>query len=217
MGSDDLFHRRKARLARSHRREMAKRAPCEGTKTEPDYFREFRNDLGLNPANVVIEDRKSGLDPNRLVDFALQTFNKGRDFDDIFCVFDKDKHASYAAALAKIRTSRQRGARLHAVTSVPCFEIWLLLHFAYTTRSFVAAGGNSNCDLVVRELRRKGYLLDYEKGKPGLFPMLRDRLDTAITNAIRLEVFHKTSGTDNPSTEVHKLISHLKGLERSKG
>ncbi len=202
----------------------AKRAPyervlivCEGTKRRPIISGSFANDLGLNPANGVIEDRKSGLDPNRLVDSPCRPLIRGGILIDIFCVFDKDKHASYAAALAKIRTSRQRGARLHAVTSVPCFEIWLLLHFAYTTRSFVAAGGNSNCDLVVRELRRKGYLLDYEKGKPGLFPMLRDRLDTAITNAIRLEVFHKTSGTDNPSTEVHKLISHLKGLERSKG
>lgn len=222
MGTDDLFHKRKFRLAESHRREKAKRAPyervlivCEGMKTEPHYFRGLRLALGLHPANVVIEDRKSGLDPKSLVAFAIETFKKDKDFDHVFCVFDKDKHVSYTAALEKIRATRLGGgATLHAITSVPCFEIWLLLHFTYTTRPFSTAGSDSNCALVIDALDRKGRIRGYEKGSRDIFNVLSDKLETAIRNAEKLENFHKTSRTDNPSTKVHELVQYLKSLER---
>jgi hypothetical protein len=221
MGSDDLFHRRKARKAKSLRREKAMRDPyervlivCEGIKTEPNYFRGLCRDLGLHPANVVIEDKKSGLDPKGLVAFALQTFRKNKDFENVFCVFDKDKHASYSVALDKIRSTRLKGAKLHAITSVPCFEVWILLHFTYTTQAFSAAGGDSDCDLVIDELDKKGRIPGYEKGSKDIFNVLRDKLETAIINAKRLDKFHLISGTDNPSTKVYKLIHHLKSLKR---
>jgi hypothetical protein len=222
MGTDDLFHKRKARLAESHRREKAKQAPyervlivCEGKKTEPYYFRGLRQDLRLNPANVVIEDRKSGLDPKSLVTFTIETFKKNKGFDHVFCVFDKDKHASYAAALDQINRTRLTGrATLHPITSVPCFEIWLLLHFTYTTRPFSAAGDDSNCALVIEALDRKDRIPGYDKGSRDIFQALSVRLETAICNAGKLENFHKTSQTDNPSTKVHELVQYLKGLKR---
>jgi hypothetical protein len=222
MGTDDLFHKRKARRLETHRREKAKRAPyerilivCEGKKTEPHYFQGLRLALRLYPANVVIEDRESGLDPKSIVAFAIETFKKDKDFDHIFCVFDKDKHISYNAALDKIRAKRLAGgATLHAITSVPCFEIWLLLHFTYTTHPFSAAGSDSNCALVIDALDGKGRILGYEKGSKDIFNVLSDKLETAIRNAEKLENFHKTSQTDNPSTKVHELVQYLKGLKR---
>jgi hypothetical protein len=222
MGTDDLFHKRKARLAETHRREKAKQAPyervlivCEGMKTEPHYFRGLRLALALHPANIVIEDKKSGLDPKSLVAFAIEIFKKDKGFDHVFCVFDKDKHASYAAALDQINRTRLTGrATLHPITSVPCFEIWLLLHFTYTTRPFSAAGDDSNCALVIKALDRKGRIPGYDKGSRGIFHGISDKLETAIRNAENLENFHKTSQTDNPSTRVHQLVQHLKGLKR---
>lgn len=222
MGTDDLFHKRKARLAESHRREKAKQAPyerilivCEGKKTEPYYFRGLCQDLRLNPANVVIEDRKSGLDPNSLVTFAIERFKKDKDFDHVFCAFDKDKHASYKAALEKIRTTRLvGGATLHPITSVPRFEIWLLLHFTYTTHPFSSAGSDSDCALVIDALDRKGRIPGYDKGSRDIFQAISDKLEKAILNAEKLEEFHKTSGTDNPSTRAHHRVQRLKDLKR---
>lgn len=222
MGTDDLFHKRKKRLAESHRREKAKQAPyervlivCEGKKTEPHYFRGLRQDFRLNPANVVIEDRKGGLDPKSLVMFAVETFKKDKDFDHVFCVFDKDKHVSYNAALDKIQATRLvGGATLHAITSVPCFEVWLLLHFTCTTRPFCAVGEDSNCALVIKALDRKGRIRGYEKGSRDIFNLLSGKIENAIRNAEKLENFHKTSQTDNPSTKVHHLVKYLKSLKR---
>jgi len=194
MGTDDLFHKRKFRLAESHRREKAKRDPyervlivCEGKKTEPYYFRGLCQDLRLNPKNVVIEYRKSGLDPKSLVMFAIETFKKDKDFDHVFCVFDKDKHVSYPAALDKIRATRLAGgATLQAITSVPCFEIWLLIHFTYTTRPFTTAGDDSNCKLVIDEMDRKGRIPGYEKGSRDIFQAINWKRPSIMPKSLRI-------------------------------
>lgn len=220
MGSDDLFHKRKARKAELHRRRMAKRAPydrvlivCEGEKTEPHYFSWLRNELGLNKANVVISDKRGGLDPNSLVESAIEEYKKDPDFDHVYCVFDKDKHYTYQGALDKIRSARLRGkSKIHAVNSVPCFEFWLLLHFTFTTKQYDAPLDASNCDLVIVELQ--GHIPGYEKGSRKYLAYIADMTDDAIRNAKQLEAFHKTSGTDNPSTKVYILVEYLKGLKK---
>ena len=223
MGCDNLFHKRKAQKEAKHRRKMAKRDPyervlivCEGEKTEPNYFRWLRNRLGLNSANVVIADRKGGLDPKSLVEYAIDEYNKEKDFDNVYCVFDKDKHTTYDAALNQIASKHFKGGgKLHAAQSVPCFEFWLLLHFRYTTHQYDAPLDASNCDLVINEIER--YIPGYEKGKKDFIPYLDGRAAGAVENAKRLEAFHETSGTDNPSTKVHLLLEYLKGLARSAG
>ena len=222
MGTDDLFHNRKARKAESLRRKLAKRAPydvvlivCEGLKTEPYYFSDLRKHLRLSNANIVIADKKTGTDPLSVVNFAMEEYKKEKalPYDRVYCVFDKDKHTTYSAAIDKIRATRlKKGASIHAITSVPCFEIWLLLHYTYTTRSFSAAGDASNCELVVSEI--KHYFPDYQKGSRDIYAKISDKVDTAITNAKRLELFHKTSDTDNPSTKVHELVEYLQDLRK---
>ncbi len=224
MGTDDLFHKRKARQAKAHRRKIASRAPyervliiCEGEKTEPNYLKGIRKAFMLHPANVVIADKKHGLDPKGLVCYAIEEYKKDPDFNRVYCVFDKDKHTSYDAALDQVGATRLKGgAKLLAITSVPCFEFWILLHFTYTTRSFCAAGEDSNCALVVAELKRNGWLPDYEKGVKDLFDLLEDKLDTAMKSATRLKAFHMTSGTDNPSTKVPDLIDYLEEMKAKK-
>lgn len=146
MGSDNLFHRRKEQKIAALHGKKARRDPyprvlivCEGAKTEPNYFSWIREVLGLNRENIVINDRRTGLDPQSLVKHAIGEFSKDQDFDHVYCVFDKDKHATYAAALDRTRSVRLKGgAEIHAITSVPCFEYWLLLHFDYTTRPYEA-------------------------------------------------------------------------------
>ena len=123
MGSDDLFHKRRAWNIDRHRRRKAQRSPydrvlivCEGEKTEPNYFEWLRNEFRLNRANVVIAHRKSGLDPKH----AIAEYNTEKDSDHVYCVFDRDKLATYHAALDKIRPTRLKGgAQLHGITSIP--------------------------------------------------------------------------------------------------
>jgi len=199
MGSDDLFRKRKARKAELLRREIARRDPyervlivCEGEKTEPNYFKWLRERFRLNRANVVIADKKGGLDPKSLVEYAIEEYNKDKDFDHVYCVFDKDKHTTYQAALDKIQSVRFRGkTKIHAIASVPCFEFWLLLHFAYTTHQYCAPFDGSNCDLVISDLQQ--YIPGYKKGSNDFLVYIIDSTEEAIKNAKILEKFHETS------------------------
>lgn len=220
MGTDDLFRKRKARKAESLRRKEGNRAPydvvlivCEGAKTEPYYFSGLRNHLRLSNANIIIADKTTGSDPLSVINFAIDEFEKEPIYNHVYCIFDRDKHTTYAAALDKIRSTRLKNdAGLHAITSIPCFEIWLLLHYTYTTRSFSAAGAASNCALVETELKK--HITGYQKGSRNIFELVKDKLDNAVTNAKRLDVFHQTSGTDNPSTRVHELVGYLRDLRK---
>jgi len=218
MGTDNLFHKRKERKAESLRRQRAMKAPydvilivCEGGKTEPNYFTELKKTFRLSNANVKICGR--GSDPLSVVDFAIETSRREQEFDRVYCVFDRDRHTTYHDALNKVRKTRLgKGSRLFAIPSVPCFEFWLLLHFTCTTKPFNAPAGNSICAKVIKELEK--YLPAYQKGDQDIFNKIQDKLDNAITNGRRVEKFHKTSGTDNPSTLVHSLVEYLRDLNK---
>lgn len=220
MGTDNLFHKRKAKAAEAHSRKKASRKPyerilivCEGEKTELLYFTALRRALGLHPANVVIADKKRGLDPASLVAYALEELKKDPDFNHLYCVFDQDKHTTYEAALDRIRALKPKGgAHIHAITSIPCFEVWLLLHFEYTTKPFQAPAGESNCALVLAELRKGDRLPGYEKGGRYIFAGIAERLATAVHNARKLDEHHTGIGTDNPSTKVYVLVEKLQSL-----
>ena len=218
MGTDNLFHKRKERKAESLRRRQAMKAPydvvlivCEGEKTEPNYFSELKKAFRLSNANVRICGR--GSDPLSVVNFAIETFRREPEFDRVYCVFDRDRHTRYNEALDMVRRTRLgKGSKIFAIPSIPCFEFWLLLHFIYTTRPFDAPSGDSICSRVIEELKK--YLPEYQKGEQDIFNKMQDSLNDAITNASRVQQFHQTSGTDNPSTLVHSLVEYLRDLKK---
>ena len=218
MGSDNLFHKRKERKAASLRRRKASLAPydvvlivCEGEKTEPNYFNEFKKAFRLSNANVRVVGR--GVDPLSVVNHAIELCRQEKEYDRVYCVFDQDRHTTYHSALERIRSVKRLGkVELFGIPSVPCFEFWLLLHFVYTTESFYSPSGGSICDEVIKRLRR--YLPGYKKGNNDIFDKLRDKMDEAIKRAYEIEKFHKTSETDNPSTKVHHLVEYLRDLKK---
>ncbi len=218
MGTDNLFHKRKERKIELLRRRRAMKAPyevilivCEGGKTEPNYFAELKRAFRLSNANVRICGR--GADPLNVVNFAIETFRREPEFDRVYCVFDRDRHDTYDAALDRVRRARLgKGTKIFAIPSVPCFEFWLLLHFTYTTRPFYALPGDSICFRVIEELKK--YLPAYQKGDQDVFTKIQDKLDNAISNARRIQQFHQTSETDNPSTLVHCLVEYLRDLKK---
>jgi len=211
--------RSKAKSTSSHARKKRVREPydivlivCEGEKTEPFYLESLRQALRLSNANIRICGKECGSAPISVVNFALEQYkSEGMIYDRIYCVFDKDKHDSYFDAKSKVANAKlHNGATIHHIVSIPCFEIWVLLHFLYTTRSFCAAGNSSNCALVIDRL--KEFIPDYEKGNKNIYPQIYEKTSLAIQRSKQLEVFHETSGTDNPSTKIYELVEYLQGL-----
>ena len=111
---------------------------CEGQKTEPLYFTALKYDYRLHATEIRIISAKRS-DPMSLIDTAKQNYSdsieEGDPYDSVFCVFDKDEHAHYNDAVKTIAKLEPKSV-YYAITSVPCFEFWLLLHYCYTTRQF---------------------------------------------------------------------------------
>lgn len=210
--------RRGVRSARAYRRKEAVREPydtvlvvCEGGKTEPEYFQGLRKVLRLSSANITVVPSHYGNDPVSVVRYAIDTHKQEKEsYDRMYCVFDRDGHANYEQALDRVNHIRLRKGKLEAITSVPCFEIWVLLHYEYTAAPYAAAGGKSACDRVIESIRI--HLPQYEKALAGVFEKLHARIDRAIAHAERLSNENRETRSDNPATRVHELVNYLRSL-----
>lgn len=182
-------------------------------KTEPNYFNGIRDYYGLNTANVAVYGG-SGSDPMSIVTYAKQRYREEKDagdpFDKVYCVFDKDAHAHYERALNAIQSATPQQT-YYAITSVPSFEYWLLLHFTPSTRPYRNLPGNSAGNQVLSEL--KNYMPDYQKGQQTVFTALLDQLEFAKNNALRSQQAAKANNTDNPSPQVHELVSFMQQIK----
>jgi len=223
VGTENLFRKRKARQAKDLRRQRESREAydkvlivCEGEKTEPYYFQGLRAYYKLNTANVEVTG-KCESSPKNVLDYALERYKKedklGDAYDQVYCVFDKDIHSTYQLTLDRIASLKynKKKKTVIAITSVPCFEYWLLLHYEYTTKPFRASGSESAADNIIAELRK--YRTDYKKAEVGLFSKLFDKLELAKSNAERATIEAKNQNTDNPSTRVHELVGYLQNIK----
>ena len=184
----------------------------EGGKTEPRYFKAMRDSYRLSTANIEITPSDYGTDPTSVINYAIdrkqerERDNKIEDeplYDAIYCVIDRDRHSNFGNAVTK-----GRDHKLHVIRSVPCFEIWLRLHFAYSSKPY------ENCNKVIKDLKKNipGYKKNLE-----IFSFISDKTDAAISNAERLfkeqsAVFNVRIQHPNPFTEVDKLVTHLISL-----
>lgn len=225
MGSDDLFKKKKARSAERLARQKTERSKlvrylivCEGTKTEPQYLAEILLDKRIPPQRVKVEPN-DGSAPDRVVDHALKIYEEdarlGDAYDKVFCVFDRDAHPSFEPAIQRIQQLAMDGKPFLAVTSTPCFEFWVLLHFDYSDAPFYAAGKKSVGDQAVARLKKKPGFAKYGKGMKGVYGLLKDKTVDAIRHAKRLR---KGLGKDgqrnaNPWTNVDELVYLLLDLK----
>ena len=179
---------------------------CEG-ETEQIYFQTTRSHLGLTTAEVVVADKTKGSAPISVVDYAQERAREPGGYDHIFCVFDRDSHESFDRARTKIHELANRARNpipIHGTTSVPCFEIWVLLHFEKTDSPF------TKCDDVVERIRRQ-HIDGYTKADPNTAKRLMTHIEAALINSVWLE--NRTGiVNETPSTLVHKLVQHLKSV-----
>lgn len=231
MGSEDLFHKRKAKRQQDTVRRNANRKPydhvlivCEGEKTEPYYFEEIRVHLDLDSANIKI-DGSCDSSPKSVVDYAEDVFIKERvkagNYDRVFCVFDRDQHETFDYALNKINsmnielknTEYSEEDVFMAIRSIPAFEYWFLLHFIPSTKSYSPLETKSVGDQVIDDL--KIYIPNYEKKQKGIYKYSLDNMliDGAKAHSKRIFENSKNTGDINPSTNVHELIEYLENLK----
>ena len=225
MGKDDQpKHRQAARelLRRKAQRQPAERLliVCEGSKTEPLYLGEIRQQLRLPSANVQVQPAAYGTEPLRIVEYAERLFTEGqralaihaRSFDRVVVVFDRDEHHTYHAALQRVAALNGRlendervKVPFEAVVSVPCFELWLMLHFEEVFAPL-------HRDEALARLR--AHVAGYTKGQGSHWAVTRERIDVATARANALVAAgHTAEDGTQPYTNMHDLVRRLLHLK----
>lgn len=192
----------------------------EGSKTEPNYFNEIRRMYRLRTASVQVRPSELGTAPIQVVQYARQLFESGdahkgiqpRSFERVYAVFDRDDHESYHDALTladslngKLRSDIRRTIHFQAIASVPCFELWLLLHFEEVQSPL-------HRNDVMRSLKR--HLPGYKKGDSLAFEQTNHLLDTATERAQHLAKSFNARTDPSPFTAIPELVSLLTGLQK---
>ncbi|TLS75293.1 RloB domain-containing protein [Mariprofundus erugo] len=184
---------------------------CEGAKTEPNYFNEIRSKYRIHSAHVGIYNSAYGTNPKQVVEFAKDKFHETREWEKVFCVFDRDDHEYFDDAIRMceafdkaFRNDIKQFARFIPIPSIPCFELWLLLHFECATKEI-----HRNQVYAVLNKHLKGY----RKGGVGYFAATCERLPSALENAQRLRDERQRHGRENPFTEIDRLVMTLLDLK----
>lgn len=221
MGSDDLFHKRKGKLKDSLARKKGTKEPaplylivCEGEKTEPNYFNELRNFERISSITVKVSG-ECGSAPISVAEYALDLYEnllaEGNVIERVFCVFDRDNHSSFHKACALIERSAKSGVPIEAVTSIPCFEYWIVLHFGNFRAAYNDSGNATAAKKALKHLQT--FIIGYSKGNAGIYAYLKPNQADAIRNAkLAMEDAQRTA-VDDPSTQIHVLVEKL--LEHS--
>lgn len=187
---------------------------CEGSKTEPHYFDSARYEYRLSQADVVICGKECGSAPISVVKYAVSRFEQSkRKYEKVFCVFDRDSHPSYQEAVDLVMAHATSG--FVAITSIPSFEFWLLLHFVDSRKEYVRTGKKSPGDLVVADLTshfEKKFGYSYTKGQENVFELLRGCMESAGKRAQRCIKDAEATNNPNPSTNVFSLINTLRKI-----
>ena len=198
---------------RSFQRRAGQKAPrsvtlivCEG-ETEQEYFEAARIRFELSTAEVVVAENNVGPAPISVVQCAEKKCRERGGYDKVYCVMDRDGHESFDRARAAIKALAGRARKplpIEEAVSIPCFEVWVLLHFGRADPPFTC------CDDVIKLIRNK-HMNDYEKADTAVVRQLMHRMDDAVENAEWLEA-RAVNNNHNPFTSVHKVVQHLSGV-----
>ncbi|RLE29256.1 MAG: RloB domain-containing protein [Acidobacteria bacterium] len=177
---------------------------CEGKRTEPDYIRGYERHVRNTTVKIQIPDDRG--EPKKVVEIAKEMKRTAEaeakrqgdsylDFDEVWCVFDRDDHDRFYDACTM---ARDNGFEL--AVSNPCVELWLLLHFRESP-------GPQHRDDLSRMLRR--YLPGYDKRID--FDEVVDGVKNAANRARRLDADASEMGESgrNPTTGFYRLTDSI--------
>lgn len=180
----------------------------EGTKTEDGYLLPLRRDLR---DRVIISIDARGGSPLTLVERAVtakqaadreSSRGRGRAYDAVWCIFDRDIHPNVPEALA---LASEHG--VHVAMSNPCIELWFILHFEDQTAAIDRHAAQ----------RRSAQLLECTKNLTATATSrLYELYDDARARAQALDRKHQGDGSperSNPSSDVWRLIDHARSLQ----
>jgi hypothetical protein len=181
------------------------------------YFRRLISELNLTSATVkIVSD--GGSAPRNVVNDTERYLKDDDDFEYVFCVFDRDRHATYDEALNKLKDMSKKKiikGEICAIPSVPCFEIWYLWHKSNSAAPF--EDHVSPATKLIEELKKIDCFKKYTKTNcSDIFDEIRPGRQNAIDVSRRVLADAKLRGEveyhENPSTRVHLVVDVLQKI-----
>ena len=195
---------------------------CEGTKTEPNYFQNLKDDLPkgvLTSCQIDIEG--TGRNTQSLLNEALRLkklyeIENSRPIDRLWVVFDRDSFPTndFNSAIIRCQSSNPK---IGCAWSNEAFELWYLLHFHYYNNAISRRDYQDAIEVNLKPFLGEDYR--YKKNSTEMYSILKENgsMDDAIRNAKRLiDSFggRQDYSNHNPCTMVWKLIEGLISIKR---
>ena len=179
---------------------------CEGEKTEPTYFKRWR-ERGMSVHVIPV----SHTDPVGIVKdvkrkMQMLSFEPAQG-DSVWCVYDVDDNSDLVLQKAGKQAKEKKYT---VVVSNPCFELWYILHFEAIASQLTSA------EAQIRILR---HISEYSK-HVDIFDRLEPFVGTAIQNATRLQAIYVEQGDPlieracNPFSNAFALVEKLMELRQ---
>ena len=226
MGSEDLFHKKSKsidlkRKVATRERQSRILIVCEDSKSSKFYFEAMAIDLHVN---ATVEGDKCGSAPKSVLVYAKDKYEQSRKdgdaYDAVYCVFDRDQHPCFDATVTAINDLKTNKKPFFAITTTPCFEFWLILHFEDTAKPYAATTQKSPCDCANADLQthwKKAFNVEYGKNKRDIYPKLKaDKTVIAIQHAKKLVAENLKNGSVNPQTNIQELVEYLQTLSQNR-
>ena len=188
---------------------------CEGTKTEPNYFKSF----SAKQQGIIIYDVKVeglGRSPKDVVKKAIDLKNKNN-YDRVWAVFDKDE---FTAKDFNDAITMGNNSGVDVAWSNEAFELWYLYHF-YNVITGVSRTiyGEMISDAVNNSPQYKSKKkYQYKKNDLQNYQVMNTygSMDSAIkfAEAKHLEYLGSDYANQNPCTTVYRLVLQLLGKDQ---
>ena len=180
---------------------------CEGSDkhSEYAYLSALIKDTPLKGNTVQIElvptEKNTG---RELVEEASRKIErKFKKIDEAWVVYDQDRYTLHKETF---RLAKEKGVKL--AFSATAFEIWILLHYKYTTKQF------SKSEDIIKELKKKNFI-DYTKDATNVYSITKNNLTVAKQNAKKLRSEVEKYDSDkkiyerNPYTNLDLLVEEI--------
>jgi hypothetical protein len=173
---------------------------CEGTKSEPNYFKGLQNTIprGLVSLRLIGEGRGAPAVVERAIREKRDAI---REYDQVWVVFDRDEitKESFNGAIQQATKNS-----IHCAYSIECFELWYVLHFQNVTTSIPRTD-------YFRTLNR--HLGEYNRSDVNIYEKIHELGDEASALNFAKQLYeryeHFSPATENPSTTVYWLVGEL--------
>lgn len=188
---------------------------CEGTKTEPLYFKALiKNHIStIREETIEGEGRSTVALINRTKEIKEDLECKNAmSFDRVWVVFDKDDFVDFNEAIQKANTLGFKSAWTNEA-----FELWYFLHFEYLDTGISRADYIDRIENAFRK-RMNNPKFKYKKGNPDIYNLLQlyGKEDLAKRFAQKLRGLYTDSNysAHKPCTMIDKLVDELENPEK---